>query len=387
MFIRNKMITLPKEAEKKFQEFLNRGNPPCNYERQVLDQHSDRITHILEGGNPPPYELEIQPSSSCNLACKFCFGKDYPRLPNSIGEEEMKEIAKKIDDFRDGKFVVETIKFCGTTGEPLVNPQTPKAIRLFKSMGKNVIVFTNGLFLDKQLGNEQYLDYVLDADSLNLSLDSGSESSFYFLKGRQGFGKITNTLEKMVAKRNSQKKNLWITIRYVVGRDNATEIIQATRLAREIGVNEIRFRADFTNGISHGEISEVVEEQLAKAKQYQQSEFAVNVAYSEGDIGSDKKRTKGLCFNSHFWACIGPDAELYSCGHRTYGGVRSFGSVLEHPLQELWNNPERRMCLSNLPDKFCDYCSPSSMARNELGRFLLEQPETSKALLKKHKGS
>ncbi len=365
--------TLEEKTEKKFVEFLNRGKPP--YERLLLKNNYKRVKAILEGKNPPPYEVEIQPSSLCNLRFKHCFWKYFKRLPNLMGKKEIKEIANKIDDFQEDGFKIETVKFCGTTGEPLVNSTTAEGIRLFKGFGKRIIVYTNGLYLDTKVENngKLFLDYILEVNKLNLSLDAGSEDVFTKLKGRSGFNRIINNLERIVKKREENGSNLHILVSYVIGNKNYNDIVNAARVIERTGADELSFRVDFTDLEGIRAISDKIIPKLNEAKQYSNGNFKVISAYSEGNIEKDDSAFHShgkRCFTSSFWACIGPDCKLYACGHRTHGGVKSYGSLLETSFMELWNSKERLESIKSIPDEYCLICSPSSARVNDFMTFL-----------------
>ncbi len=363
--------------DREFREFLEKGESPCDYEKTLLQEHFDRVTYILTGGNPPPYELEIQPSSDCNLTCKHCFGRAYRKLPNKMTPEALEEIAKKVADFKQGGFEIDTVKFCGVTGEPLLNSAVLQAIRTFKDLGKKVIVFSNGVLLDHPVGSngEQYLDHIVEADQLNLSLDAGSEKTFAKLKGKKEvFGNIIRSLESLVKKRESKGSNLQIDVSYVIGRQNYHEIAQAATLVKYVGVDNIKFRIDFTNTGQIRDLSEPIIKDLKRAKEFEGDGFKVIPVYSEGTITGNTTELNSYarqCFNSYFWASIGPDCELYACGHRTYCGVISFGSLLEKSFRDLWESPERLSTLKTLPDgHHCKICSPSSARRNDFMTYL-----------------
>jgi MoaA/NifB/PqqE/SkfB family radical SAM enzyme len=78
----------------------------------------------------------------------------------------------------------------------------------------------------------------------------------------------------------------------------------------------------------------------------------------------------------HFWACIGPNAELYACGHRTYNEVPSYGNLLEKSFQEIWESNKRKKDLKKLPDDFCKICSPNC---SKINTYLTNQ-ENSKGI-------
>ena len=364
-------MTLTQQVEEDFARFVCK-EPPCDFEKQLLTEHSDRVIAVLQGKLIPPYELEIQPSGKCNLACDHCFGRFYPPLEDKMHAQELRKIAQRVNEFRENGFKIETIKFCGTTGEPLVNPETVHALPFFQD--KKTILFTNGLLLDKQSQGKPYYEYLADLDKLIVSLDCASERTLEQLKGARGFRRIINSLESLISQRTTKPH---IMISYVIGKTNYHEVLEAAKLARELGVNEIRYRVDFTDLKGVREKSDEILEQLEKAKQLATRELKVVSVYSEQEIAETNNifRAQGRkCFNHHFWASIGPDCNLYACGHRTHGNVQSYGSVLDNPLKDLWLSVQRKQSICQLPDNNCKVCSPSSIRRNDLMTYLDSVP-------------
>lgn len=365
------------DAEKKFKQFIEFGEPPLDYGRQMLkgEINQRRVLSILQGEIVPPYEVEIQTSSICNLACKHCFGRYYERLPNKIRNKELEIIANQIDEFQDNGFKIETVKFCGTTGEPLVNPATLYGIELFKNRGKKVMIFTNGLALDTPIRKNglRYYDIVGDTDKINLSLDAGSEDIFFKLKGKHGFNRIIKSLENIVDIREKRNKSMDVRVSYVIGEENYTDIVNSTKIVKDAGANEIVFRIDFTGKKKAVELFDLISNEVKKAKEYRSDLFKVITSYNDEEVISkcyDSNLPGEKCFNHNFWACIGPDAELYTCGHRTYKGVKSYGNLLENSFRNIWISEDRKKAINSLPDEHCKNCSPSSRCRNKIMNFL-----------------
>ena len=256
----------------------------------------------------------------------------------------------------------------------MLNPVTAVSVPMFKEMGKKVIVFSNGVNLDRRddVGRSYYEDVAL-ADKFNLSLDAGSRKTFFKLKGRDEFKRIISNLEKLVGARGKNGDAVNVVVSYVIGRENYGETAGTAKLVKEIGADEIRYRVDFTDADGIAAIAPEIIEQLGKADGLKDEKFRVVSVYSDGEISEGKgvfESDGRKCFNHHFWASIGPDCELYACGHRTHGGVKSYGNVLEKPLKELWASEERINSVKCLPDKHCEHCSPSSTRRNEFMTFL-----------------
>ncbi|MBW3022535.1 radical SAM protein [Candidatus Woesearchaeota archaeon] len=375
------LAVLPQTASKEFEIFLNRGEGSCDYGRQLLRKHKDRVLAVLENKIVPPYELEIQPSSKCNAKCVHCFGKDYKKLPDLMHEEEMKEIARQVDDFNINGFAVDTVKFCGTTGDPLVNPATLSGINLFKEIGKEVIVFTNGLKLDARKNNERYYDTICKADKLNLSLDAGSEEIFRKTKRVNGFRKIRNSVKTL----SSRKNGLKIVVGYVISEHNYTDIENAAREMQTAGADEIRYRVDFTNPRKMRDMADEISKRIESARAYKTENFGVTAVYSKEEIDKECLASSldgSRCFNYNFWGCIASNLGVYDCGHKARQDVKPHGFVNEKTLKEIWLSKERLNTIKNLPDSSCTLCSPSCKHRNDLMSFLDSvSQETSKEMV------
>jgi len=364
-----------KDIRKRFKEYLDKGYP--YYEKNILRDHK-RVQAILDGKNPPPYEIEIQPSSSCNLKCRHCEGRSYKRLPNLMGIKEIREIAEKINDFQEDDLKIEVAKFCGTTGEPFVNSTTTiEGIKLFRELEKKIVVYTNGLYLNEGK-NGEYYDELSKIARLNLSLDAGSEEVFTRLKSRSGFNRIINNLEGIIKKRSENNSRLNIVVSYVIGKENYEDVVNATKVIKDTGADELSFRVDFTDLEGIRDISDKIISELEKAKQYSNNGFKVISAYPKEAINGDDSAFHSYskkCFTSALWASIGPDCELYACGHRTHGDVKSYGSLLENSFEKLWNSKERLESVENLPGEYCTICSPFSSRANDFVTFLSELPK------------
>ena len=229
------------QSNETIERFLDRERPPFNYERQLFNDHFCWVLPALREDTPTPYELEIQPSSKCNLRCEWCCGTALTcgKLPDKLGSEEMRTIAGRVADLSDEEFGIETVKFCGTTGEPLMNPHTAHTISMFKNLGKRVILFTNGVLLDvEDSAGIPNLDYVALGDRLNVSLDCGSEETFQAIKKAKGFGRIVKNLERIVRRKTELGTDLDIRLSYVISTKNQAEIYQTAKLAQRLGLTK-----------------------------------------------------------------------------------------------------------------------------------------------------
>ena len=67
------------EVIRKISSLLKDGDSsPFNYERHILMDKAPYLDAFIDGEHFPPFEVEIQMSSNCNLECRWCIGP--PRL-------------------------------------------------------------------------------------------------------------------------------------------------------------------------------------------------------------------------------------------------------------------------------------------------------------------
>ena len=95
-----------------------------NYARQLLVKRRAYVDKFLAGEPFPPFEVEIQASSLCNLRCRWCVGHAIQRqnkvlrLPNNITPQNVHQIVDGILGCRYNDLGIDTVKFSGFIGEP-----------------------------------------------------------------------------------------------------------------------------------------------------------------------------------------------------------------------------------------------------------------------------
>lgn len=364
--------------QEHFNGFLNNGGIP--YERRLLTKHSARLLSILDGGNPPPYELEIQPSAYCNAHCLHCFGRDYGKCEEKLYEREnMENVIDQVLNFKTNGFQVDTVKFCGSTGEPLVNSQTIYAIdRLYKK--KALRFFTNGILLGKNKENFDYLNSISKVNILNLSLDAGTTETLWNLKPgakKEGVSleDILDAVKRIRGLSDSRGEKMDIDVGYVISNANYKDIIEAAKKVRQSGASIIGYRIDLTDRTVSEQHGEEINSMLFDAKIHEDEHFRVIPIYSETQIEStdsacfSSRESSLKCFVSRLWSCIGPNGNLYSCGHVVENGSESYGNIFDQDISVVWNSEQRKKVIANLPGKMCNICSPSSIRTNGLMTF------------------
>lgn len=127
-----------------------------------------------------PYVLLIDPSSLCNLRCKWCpSGHDdlmmkYGRKNGIMDLEIFKKIVSDANDFDEKINVLRMYK----EGEPFVNPYFVDMVSLAKKSGrfKKIETTTNGVLLNKEFNRKLIASGI---DQINISVNGISNEQIY----------------------------------------------------------------------------------------------------------------------------------------------------------------------------------------------------------------
>jgi sulfatase maturation enzyme AslB (radical SAM superfamily) len=313
------------------------------------------LERFIENKPFPPFEVEIQVSSNCNLNCAWCIAKEIKnnpsvlRLPDYLNIQNIQKIVDDILNFQIGGLKVEIIKFSGFSGEPLLHKETTlNAMQRLNGAGRAVGLFTNGILMD-----EETWDTLANIYYINISLDAGPYT-FNLLKYRgkkifkNNFQQIIENIKGLDKVRKQRESRMQLGISYVIVPDNYWEIYETTRLVKEAGADSIRFKCDIGGNMDLSNDKNILDkafECLEKTKNdFGSDDFSVTVIHSKKDV--EKKtykqwNTAAGCNYHNFLATIGSNGELYLCDHNTMPGAVSFGSVINEPFNLIWFGSRR----------------------------------------------
>jgi len=106
--------------------------------------------------------IQLQYDYRCNLSCDHCCTTAFTKKERTLTVDDVKEIARQADEMGLAQIVI-------TGGEPLVFPDLEKIIQAIDPQKFQVVMDTNGWFLDLEKAQRLKL---LGVDKIQLSLDS-----------------------------------------------------------------------------------------------------------------------------------------------------------------------------------------------------------------------
>jgi MoaA/NifB/PqqE/SkfB family radical SAM enzyme len=189
-----------------------------------------------------PFGLIMDPSNFCNLACPGCVHSAHSQELRIFDWEKglMPENRVAALFQTHAPYAIQTI--FSNYGEPLMNPDTPKLIRLAKSYLMSAMLSTNmtvGLF-DAEALVLSGLDYMV------LSIDGATQPVYEKFRRTGNLQVVFRNLRMLVeAKRRLGRQTPAIAWHFLAFEHNAHEIPQALELARQLGVNRFEVLTPF----------------------------------------------------------------------------------------------------------------------------------------------
>ncbi len=345
-----------------------------SYERFLVKQKRKYLDAFIDGIPFPPFEVEIQPSSRCNIECSWCIGdavqsdKQILNLPNNIKKSNVENIVDGIIDCNIGGLGIEAVKFSGFIGEPLLTKKvTLKAIRQLSDASLQVGLFTNGILM----GQDTW-DTITRIDYVHISLDAGPDS-FYWLKEskklpftHKSFNKIIENIKGLHnARERKSSCKLKINIGYIIVPENHEEIFKTSNMLKEVGADSIRFKCDISgkHDLRYGNVLNRALMQIDKVQNelHEEGRFSVSLIHSENDV-TEKKYASWKCVDGcdyqHFLSTIGSDGNFYLCDHNTMPDAVSLGNAINEPFQSVWESDRRKYVSDGVKHTCQSYVCP-----------------------------
>jgi MoaA/NifB/PqqE/SkfB family radical SAM enzyme len=271
-----------------------------------------------------PYLLIIDPCNYCNLRCPLC--------PTGVGELGRPQAFLSFEHFQKyfdpfAPYLFEA--YLHNWGESLLNKQVYRMIEYAQSRNVGTNLSSNLFDLDSQ-----DFDNLLDCglEYLVVSLDGTSEQSYSQYRIRGSFQRVFDNLSELLRRRAARRQKLpFVEWQFIVMKPNEHEVQQAERLARQIGVDLLRF------------IPVGMPFEFANREETARQWFPTTIpgrapsTHEERQFGQGAK--PGPCFYLYRSMVINPDGGVSPCCV-VYRKERDFAQ-LDGPVEPMaiWNNP------------------------------------------------
>lgn len=215
-----------------------------------------------------PISISIEPTTSCNLRCPECpsglrsFTRPMGMLQKDLFEKVIDQLAPTLSYL--------TFYF---QGEPYLHPQFLPMVKYASQKGIYTSTSTNAHYL-KEEAAKQTVESGLDR--LIISIDGTSQNTYESYRVGGDLSKVIEGTKNILAwKKKLKSRTPHVIFQFLVVKPNEHQIPEVYKLAKELGVDEVKLKTaqiyDFENG------SDLIptQEQYSRYKQTANGKFEI----------------------------------------------------------------------------------------------------------------
>ena len=261
-----------------------------------------------------PSVLQIEVTSKCNLACVMCPSTDLTRPRQNMDLA----LFEKIIAEAKGKSELAILHLMG---EPLINPELDKMIKICKQANIRSVISTNGMLLDEQRQKSLCRSGL---DTVILSFDGARKETYEKVRRGAKYERVKSNIEQ-----------------FLKIKDRPHAVVQMISLDLTCREQE--------------EFKKLWEKYSADVLSKPYTKWQGNLEKINRLGGGDHPALENkVCDRLWKWATIMQDGTVVPCC-RDYDATIQFGNLRHNSIKEIWNNR-----------KFADFRSKHAAGRNNL---------------------
>lgn len=299
-----------------------------------------------------PVTVEIFPTNTCNINCKFCSYKnllDTSKLETQIFNDLVNELIVN---------GVKSVVFSGG-GEPTLHEFLPTAIGKLTKGGVKVGLITNGININNPL-----LEVLNKCSWIRISLNSYSKESYVALTGNKEF--IYEKIIRNINKIRDTNFKLVIGITIIVQEFSKDSFVKAIEIADKLSIDQIFFKP-LLNGFNGKESSYNIKKYKNEMISYSNKYKVVTnieklISYENNPYMHKEFGLKCPVVNNNLVTLISANADVYPCIHQYTGKNKiSYGNLYNESLGNIFQ--KRFDVLKRINDSSCDFCRYGNLIR------------------------
>lgn len=269
-----------------------------------------------------PVSISVEPTTSCNLRCPQCPSglRQFTRDTGMLNEDSFKQI---IDEFAP-HLVYLTFYF---QGEPYLNPRFLEMVEYASSKNIYTATSTNAHYLTSEKAQKTVESGL---DRLIISIDGTTQETYssYRVGGR--LNKVLEGTQNVVEwKRKLKSKTPYLIFQFLVIKANEHQIPEMEALAREIGVNEVRFKTVQVYEYENGNALIPGQEKYARYKKISSGKYVL------------RNKLLNHCWRMWNSCVITWDGNVVPCCFDK-DAAHAMGNIKTQPFKELWKGENYR---------------------------------------------
>lgn len=344
------------------------------YSSMKILHHAGHIEAMRRGEQPAPIHVQLIPTNRCPHRCNFC----AYRMPGYSSNETF-DPRQEIDFWKLAEIVddcegmgVRAIEITGG-GEPTWHPQFLDLCDAILHAEIDLGLVTNGA-----RWSDAHSRMLSHSKWVRFSFDAGCAETYAMLRGvdTDAYSAVRENVRSLVAHRTqvaSGPQQPIIGVGFVVSSDNWSEVVEATRRAKEDGADNIRLSAVFQNEGPRYFDSFGVD----AAKLCREAESLADERFRVFNFFTDRVHdlTQGppdyeFCGFQQLCTYIGADLNVYRCCVVAYNHLGLLGSIRDRSFKDFWRSAEKQAKMAGHNARTCPRCQVN--AKNALIAYAVE---------------
>lgn len=314
--------------------------------------------------------IQLEPTTSCNLKCRFCPHEEYIKKPKHMTLDNFTRVFTQIKPTK--------ITLSGL-GEPFSNPQLPDIIRYAKDHGASINTTSNLTLISDALA-AKIVDSGLDL--LKISIDAADPATYKSIRHGDYHGRIVKAIKAINARKaEAGVRHPSLRFNFVIQGKNYREMTDLVRLARELGVEAIYFQPLELVGLDDAAGGEIIgdmkgPELLAELKRAKTAAEGIGLETNLPDLVRGfkaiwKKYTtlgaqaddRKICPLPWFSSYVTVEGDMRPCCSFPTNPEANLGNVIKQDFKEVWNGEKyqdfrKQIKAGKRPYKICQNCIP-----------------------------
>jgi radical SAM protein with 4Fe4S-binding SPASM domain len=182
-----------------------------------------------------PFTISFEPTTACNLRCPECpsglraFSRETGNLKEDFFRKTINEISENL------MYLIFYFQ-----GEPYINPKFLDMVKYAKDKGIYTITSTNAHFLNTENAKKTIESGL---DRLIISIDGTTQETYESYRIEGDLQKVIEGAKNIVYwKKELKSKTPHVIFQFLVVKPNEHQISDVYKLAKEIGVDEVKLK-------------------------------------------------------------------------------------------------------------------------------------------------
>lgn len=289
-----------------------------------------------------PLTLNYEPTTSCNLRCPEC-PSGLRSFTRPTGMLDQSSFQKTIDELKE-TLIYLTFYF---QGEPYLNPAFLDMVKYASQRNIYTFTSTNAHYLDDE-NAKRTIESGLD--KLIISIDGTTQEVYEQYRVGGKLDKVIEGTKNIIKwKAGLKSKTPYVVFQFLVVKPNEHQVGEARKMAKELGVDEIKFKSAQVYDFENGNTLIPDNDKFSRYKKGKDGKFAL------------KNDMLNQCWRMWSGCVITWDGLVVPCCFDKDASHR-LGDVRQKPLKEIWlgeayNNFRSSILKSRKEIDICQNCS------------------------------